>query len=178
MYRVIQKSVCICKNNSCWKWEVPLCIHALGGTCDVCYMTIWCWPLLSFNQLSHGLWALWTCMYSYRCTWTFESSCIRGGEKVSLQGVSWSDSVSLQYEIEVLTVAIMKMAVFWVLAQCCLVEVYWCFRGACCLRCQGNDDYMAQQPTRLPFHTRHSENLISHPDTSEHQISWSPDILL
>jgi hypothetical protein len=28
---------------------------------------------------------------------------------------------------------VMKMAVFWVVAPCSLVEVYWHFRGACCL---------------------------------------------
>jgi hypothetical protein len=28
---------------------------------------------------------------------------------------------------------VMKMAVFWDVAQCSLVEVYRCFRGACCL---------------------------------------------
>jgi hypothetical protein len=30
----------------------------------------------------------------------------------------------------------MKMAVFWVVALCSLVEVYQCFRGACCLHHQ------------------------------------------
>jgi hypothetical protein len=34
---------------------------------------------------------------------------------------------------QVLMVASMKMAVFWVVAPCSLVEVYRCFRGACCL---------------------------------------------
>jgi hypothetical protein len=27
----------------------------------------------------------------------------------------------------------MKMTVFWDVAPCTLVEIYWCFRGACCL---------------------------------------------
>jgi hypothetical protein len=31
----------------------------------------------------------------------------------------------------------MKMAVFWVVAPCSLVEVYQCFRGPCCLHHQG-----------------------------------------
>jgi hypothetical protein len=31
------------------------------------------------------------------------------------------------------TTTLLKMAVFWVVAPCSLVEVYWCFRGACCL---------------------------------------------
>jgi hypothetical protein len=34
---------------------------------------------------------------------------------------------------EVLMAASMKMAVIWVVAMCSLVEVYQCFRGACCL---------------------------------------------
>jgi hypothetical protein len=34
---------------------------------------------------------------------------------------------------EVLTALSMKMAVFWVVAQCSLVEVYQRFRGPCCL---------------------------------------------
>jgi hypothetical protein len=34
----------------------------------------------------------------------------------------------------------MKMAVFWVVAPCRLVEVYQCFRGACCLHHQGDEN--------------------------------------
>jgi hypothetical protein len=33
----------------------------------------------------------------------------------------------------------MKMAVFWVVAPCILVEVYRRFGGACCLHYQGDD---------------------------------------
>jgi hypothetical protein len=40
---------------------------------------------------------------------------------------------------EVLTAASTKMAVFWVVAPCRLVEVYQRFRGPCCLHHQGND---------------------------------------
>jgi hypothetical protein len=39
--------------------------------------------------------------------------------------------------VEVLLVARMKMAVFWVVAPCSLVEVYQHFRGPCCLHHQG-----------------------------------------
>jgi hypothetical protein len=39
---------------------------------------------------------------------------------------------------EVLTAASVKMAVFWVVAPCSLVEVYRRFRGACCLHYQGD----------------------------------------
>jgi hypothetical protein len=39
---------------------------------------------------------------------------------------------------EVLTAASMKMAVFWVVASCSLVEVFRRFRGARCLHHQGD----------------------------------------
>jgi hypothetical protein len=32
-----------------------------------------------------------------------------------------------------------KMAIFWIVAPCSLVEVYRRFRGACCLHYQGDD---------------------------------------
>jgi hypothetical protein len=32
----------------------------------------------------------------------------------------------------------MKMAVVWAVSPCSLVEVYRCFRGACCLHQQGD----------------------------------------
>jgi hypothetical protein len=38
---------------------------------------------------------------------------------------------------EVLTAVGTKMAVFWVVAPCSLVEVYHRFRGPCCLHHQG-----------------------------------------
>jgi hypothetical protein len=40
---------------------------------------------------------------------------------------------------EVLTAVSMKMAVFWVVAPCSLVEVYQRFRGPCCLHHQGDE---------------------------------------
>jgi hypothetical protein len=36
-------------------------------------------------------------------------------------------------------VASMKMAVFWVVVPCSLVEVYQCFRDACCLHHQDDE---------------------------------------
>jgi hypothetical protein len=39
---------------------------------------------------------------------------------------------------EVLTAVSTKMAVFWVVAPCSLVEVYKRFRGPCCLHHQGD----------------------------------------
>jgi hypothetical protein len=44
---------------------------------------------------------------------------------------------------EVLTAVSMKMAVFWVVAPCSLVEVYQRFRGACCLHRQGDEGLIA-----------------------------------
>jgi hypothetical protein len=40
---------------------------------------------------------------------------------------------------EVLTAVSTKMAVFWVVAQCCLVEVYRRLRGPFCLHHQGDN---------------------------------------
>jgi hypothetical protein len=40
---------------------------------------------------------------------------------------------------EVLTAVSTKMAVFWVVAPCSLVEVYERFRGPCCLHHQGDE---------------------------------------
>jgi hypothetical protein len=39
---------------------------------------------------------------------------------------------------EVLTAVSTKMAVFWVVMLCSLVEVYQCFGGPCCLHHQGD----------------------------------------
>jgi hypothetical protein len=73
---------------------------------------------------------------------------------------------------------ITKMAVFWVVAPCSLVEFYQYFRGPCCLHHQGpNDggskdlwnvgkllpDYMTLQPRRQP---------------SSYSPPWQPEILL
>jgi hypothetical protein len=61
---------------------------------------------------------------------------------------------------QILMVVSMKMAIFWVVALCTLVKVYWCFRGAGCPDDGGSKhlwnvselipDYTAQQPTRQP----------------------------
>jgi hypothetical protein len=42
---------------------------------------------------------------------------------------------------EVLTAVSTKMAVFWVVAPCSLVEVYQRFRGPCCLHYQGDETH-------------------------------------
>jgi hypothetical protein len=43
-----------------------------------------------------------------------------------------------QVGFEVLTTASRKMAVFWIVAPCSLVEIYRCSRGACFLNHQGD----------------------------------------
>jgi hypothetical protein len=50
---------------------------------------------------------------------------------------------------QVLTVGNMKMAAFWDIAPCSLVEAHGCFRGAYCL--QHQNDYMALHPRKLLF---------------------------
>jgi hypothetical protein len=59
----------------------------------------------------------------------------------------------------------MKMAVFWVVTPCSLVDVYRRFRDVCCLYHQGGKhlpDYTAQRPRRQPS---------SYSPPWEHQIS-------
>jgi hypothetical protein len=58
---------------------------------------------------------------------------------------------------EVLT-ASMKMAVFWVVAQCSLVEVDRRFRGAYRLHHQGDERNQCNIPEDYNFHTRRREN--------------------
>jgi hypothetical protein len=55
----------------------------------------------------------------------------------------------------VLMAASMKMTVFWVVMLCSLMKVYWCFRCACCLHCQGN------------------EAVTCHPDGGDSKHHWS-----
>jgi hypothetical protein len=42
-------------------------------------------------------------------------------------------------EFEVLTAVSTKMAVFWLVVSCSLVEVYQRFRGPCCIHHQGDE---------------------------------------
>jgi hypothetical protein len=52
---------------------------------------------------------------------------------------SHMDSINILLHVgfEVLTAVSTKMAVFWIVAPCSLVEVYQRFRGPCCLHHQG-----------------------------------------
>jgi hypothetical protein len=56
-----------------------------------------------------------------------------------------SETCIFQVGFEVLTAVSTKMAVFWVVTQCSLVEVYQRFRGPWCLHLQGD------RPTRRFF---------------------------
>jgi hypothetical protein len=56
-------------------------------------------------------------------------------------------NVFILVRFDVLTVAIMKLTVFWDIAQCSLVEVDRHFRGAYCLN--HPRDYTALYPRRL-----------------------------
>jgi hypothetical protein len=60
---------------------------------------------------------------------------------------------------EVLTAVSTKMAVFWVVAPCSLVEVYQRFRGPCCLHHQGD-----HRPTTRRYNPEdsHIRALVQH----------------
>jgi hypothetical protein len=69
--------------------------------------------------------------------------------------VTWCDwrcVIGIQLRFQVLMVESLKMAVFWVVVSCNLVEVYWCFRGSKHIWnvCKLVPDYMAQQSRRQP----------------------------
>jgi hypothetical protein len=62
-----------------------------------------------------------------------------------------------------MTAASMKMAVFWDVVPCSLVEVHWRFRSACCFHHQ--DFYQTTRRNILEdshFHTRRREYLKFH----------------
>jgi hypothetical protein len=61
--------------------------------------------------------------------------------KVHRSVVETIRNVTKQYEVgfEVLTAVSMKIAVFWVVAPCRLLDVYQRFRGPCCLHHQGDE---------------------------------------
>jgi hypothetical protein len=78
----------------------------------------------------------------------------------------------------------LKMIVFWVIALCSLVDVYWCFRGACYLQQGSSPGWWAlmeagstsemsinfyqttrrNNPEDSHFYTCHRDNLKSHLD--------------
>jgi hypothetical protein len=64
--------------------------------------------------------------------------CMHNMRRVYMQQQNKSGHAEYFFmRFQVLTVASMKMTVFWDVAPCSLVEVYQCFRGACCLTHRG-----------------------------------------
>jgi hypothetical protein len=59
----------------------------------------------------------------------------------SMQMVFWTFSVSYENTCTFNTCQNMKHAVFWDVALCSLVEVYWCFSKTCCLHSQGRSSW-------------------------------------
>jgi hypothetical protein len=59
---------------------------------------------------------------------------------------------------EVLSVVSTKMAVFWVVAPCSLVEVYQRFRGPCCLHRQGDEAARTSGPLVNFYQTTRRDN--------------------
>jgi hypothetical protein len=53
---------------------------------------------------------------------------------------------------EVITAVSTKVAVFWVVASCSLVEVYQRFRGPCCLHHQGDDSTTTHKTAIFTVH--------------------------
>jgi hypothetical protein len=71
---MIQKSPCLCKNSKCWKWgaiQESLCTHMYAA--KVCVSV--CTRCFESPPSSN------TC--SYRCTETFEPSCINSSHKLN-----------------------------------------------------------------------------------------------
>jgi hypothetical protein len=63
-----------------------------------------------------------------------------GGEAPRLHSAAHWAQQPVKYFISILQIACRsKMAVFWVVAPCSLVEVYQRFRGPCCLHHQGDE---------------------------------------
>jgi hypothetical protein len=61
-----------------------------------------------------------------------------GYESLSV-GISYAVLTVEGIRFQVLTAVGTKMAVFWVVAPCSLIEIYQHFRGPCCLQHQGDD---------------------------------------
>jgi hypothetical protein len=62
----------------------------------------------------------------------------------------------------------MKMALFWVVAPCSMVEVYRCFNGACCLRHQGEAAARTSETSVKLYKTTRRNN----PEDSDLQIDY------
>jgi hypothetical protein len=82
-----------------------------------------------------GRWDLWGAMT--KCPWAVCLSICR--TPVTHHLVPPINLASIQVGFEVPTTVSTKMAAFWVVALCSLVEVYQCFRGPSCLHLQGDE---------------------------------------
>jgi hypothetical protein len=146
----------------------------------------WAQRLLYFaarSGLSHTSWG------GDRWVWSSGRMMISGGkpknsEKTCSSAISYLYSNSVKCVLlktvhRIITLFVLefihrlKMAVFWVVAPCSLVEVYQRFRGPCCLHHQGDrpDDGGSVAPCSLvevyqrfrqPLHTHRRENLKSY----------------
>jgi hypothetical protein len=80
-------------------------------------------------------------------------------------------SINTQQKIS-LPKYVLKMAVFWVVAPCSLVEVYH-FRGTCCLHHQGGSKYIWNIAKLLPDYTA----LQPRRQPSSCSLPWKPQII-
>jgi hypothetical protein len=86
---------------------------------------------------------------------------------------SFTLSYPVRFGFEVLTVASMKMAVFWIVAPCNLVEVYRRFRGTC--HDDGGSKYLKNVCKLLPDYT--ALQSIRQPSSGLVLSSFFPNLL-
>jgi hypothetical protein len=114
----------ICKGMCCHKRTLP-CKQHLVFLCH--------WRLLKLEGSIYNLLTPWS-------PWSWvppEPSSRSAAQEISR--LLWNPNVHYVVGFEVLTAASMKMALFWFVAPCCLVEVYRSSRGTCHLHHQGDD---------------------------------------
>jgi hypothetical protein len=91
--------------------------------------------------------------------------------------VRWTTQRYMRFQALAVASMMMMMTVFWDVAPCSLVEVYWCFRGACCLDCSpdnGGSKHLWNVGKLLPDYTALQPKW--HP--SSYPTQWKPEILL
>jgi hypothetical protein len=77
--------------------------------------------------------------YQYLRSSTWTDTCTRKVTDCSHCSGFLANNSKSTVRFQVLMAVSMKMAVFWVVVPCSLVEVYQCFTGACCLHHQRNE---------------------------------------
>jgi hypothetical protein len=102
-----------------------------------------------------------------------------------LQNIVFTTDVVVEWS----ALSFMKMTVFWDVAPCSLIEVYWCCRGACSHHNQGDgystNFYQTAWRNILEeshLHTCHCKNLKSHScfkfgNSQVQFLKWKPPIL-